>query len=154
MSNLDFEYVGWDIDWYAVDLNGALLHFDSGGGRVPKGLNDEMIKKWATLVKELPDLTDNRVLINPDINKFRTFATEAERNRYLEIFVAMARKGIFSFGRVSESLDDDPNYFLMAAPSVCVKGNVFGESADGLISVKKYIDFYDDRTVDIADIDV
>ena len=95
-----------DIDWFCR-IGNTPMHFASNGGILPDKVNDREINssiqhKVALMEEVLPD--SEQIVINQKyvIERLGEEAGQEAFERYLESFVAMARKGFYSFDRMLE----------------------------------------------------
>lgn len=119
MEITDQEQYGFDWDWFAADDLGYIGHFASAGMRaLPRSVKrdkeaaEALIEHFQQtaerrgegavrdgLEQDAPDLPDDKA-----------------RRRYLEGFLEMAGKGLFSFDTDSH-MEEGAGYFLVATPS-------------------------------------
>jgi hypothetical protein len=83
MKMSDFEENGRDWDWFCVGLNGEIIHFASGGGRLPKA-----VKKSVEDLEFLSYYFLTLPIKNPNQN-FNLFGMNA--------YAEMAKRGLFSY---------------------------------------------------------
>lgn len=105
-----------DLDWFATDQDGLLVHFATGGkGAVPLQLlsNRPHLQAALAVIRSLPQVCE--ALISPDLEKHVTLADTNAEAQYLRSFVAMAQRGLFSFD-CDLSADAPAPYFLVAKP--------------------------------------
>lgn len=96
-----------DIDWFCRIGNTA-MHFASNGGALPKKVNNRVenskiqhsVAMMEDSVAELEQILINEQYVRERMGD--NMSPDAF-NRYVESFVAMARKGFVSFDRVLES---------------------------------------------------
>jgi hypothetical protein len=107
-----------DWDWFAVDPEGRLGHFTTAG-QIPlpetvKQDKEAALRLIEYFFKEAPK--NFSYTVRPK-NEFgpEGWEEEADRDRYLSDFVAMASTGLFSYNRRLHSYSED--YFLVAAPN-------------------------------------
>ena len=113
-----------DIDWFCRIGNTA-MHFASNGGLLPDQINN---RETNSQIQHAVSLIED-VLTNPDqieINRRYVYErlggndSEEAFRRYVESFVAMAKKGFISFDRMLE----DNMYMWIARPAVGSKVDV------------------------------
>jgi hypothetical protein len=84
-----------DLDWFASYKDGFLAHFATGGkGGVPQSIREslseyELIYEYFYSLKECFEVE----VVEENLP---VFSSEVQRNRYLQSFVSMAKKGLFS----------------------------------------------------------
>lgn len=103
-----------DLDWFAVDQNGNLAHFASGGsGFVPNDIKSSLtdVGLFADYVFDLNETSDT-ILISENIPNFDS---SEKADRYVETFLRMAAKGFYSYD-VLELTGHDKGYSLIAKP--------------------------------------
>lgn len=110
------EQVANDIDWYFVDHQGALMHLTSAGGRLPdivveRNTENDLINR---VVNTLPEQFE--VEINQELDGIVLFEDQNLRALYLEDFVAMAKRGLFSYDKTVLGDFNEPRYHLVAGP--------------------------------------
>jgi hypothetical protein len=100
-----------DIDWFAVDAAGCVLHFASGGGRLPASVaaSQEVLLQLHQYFLGLPD-TPGAALVLPEPNAVRS-------GRSAQGFVRYARRGLFSFDKTALPDPADARYHLVARPA-------------------------------------
>ncbi|TGE22952.1 hypothetical protein [Hymenobacter metallicola] len=102
-------YFGLDIDWFAVDIQGHLIHFASGGGLVPAAvgrLPEKTILNIANYFTSLPVLT-HQIQVTPE-----AAATGGD----LSSFTQYVQRGLYSFDKTTLNQLLDTNYHLVGAP--------------------------------------
>lgn len=109
-----------DIDWFCRIGNTA-MHFASNGGMLPIKVNNrEVNSRIQHIVALMEDVvTDlNQISVNSQYVYERLGKNESLEayKRYIESFVAMARKGFISFDR----MQDSDIYVWIAKPIVSV----------------------------------
>jgi len=113
----DLEEQTLDLDWFAVDANGEIGHFATGGlGFLPlsvKACNENRV----LLRSFFRGLAGNGEAIeSPSLASHRHFASEAEKERSLEDFVQMSSKGLYSFDCIFDRKRPS-GYYLVVLPS-------------------------------------
>lgn len=116
MDNYSMDYAGIDLDWYALDLDKHIAHLMSGGGIVPNLLNEESHDLLTDYFNNLPEIKDNDVKISDQLNQYVNFSTKQEKERYLQNFIKMAQRGIYSYDKTNLTMFGDPMYHLVAIP--------------------------------------
>lgn len=109
MKVLSIKAVGLDVDWFAVDPNGKIVHFLSGGGLIPESVdNDYEQDKLYDHFLNLPKISD-KVYFNPNLKKYNP--------RNWPMFEEIAERGIFSFDKLNNT---KTLHFLYAYPENCL----------------------------------
>lgn len=103
-----------DFDWYAVDTNGYLIQFASGGGSLPPSvaLSSEALERLHQYFLALP-MKNSAVHINP--NLAQVVKGMSDINRYIESSVSYAKRGLYAFDK-SDLAHQDNLYHLVARP--------------------------------------
>ncbi|MBO3273290.1 hypothetical protein [Hymenobacter defluvii] len=98
-----------DIDWFATDNNGHILHIASGGGILPESV--------AASEEELLEL-HQYFLTLPETGSGVTVAVEetADEGSY-QGFARYARRGLFSFAKTRLHERADTQYYIVARPT-------------------------------------
>lgn len=99
-----------DIDWFAVDREGHIVHVASGGGRLPESV--------AASELDLLEL-HQYFLTRPETAgaaQVKAEANAAQSGRSAEGFVRYARRGLFSFDKTLLNEPADAHYHLVARP--------------------------------------
>jgi hypothetical protein len=106
------EQLGLDIDWFFTSDN-YIAFAASAGGRLPESISktSENYELLSAYFRSLPEISE--ILINKDLSKI--IGSEADE-RYLEDFVFMAKRGLFSFDKSIPNNFDHPLYHLVAKP--------------------------------------
>jgi len=100
-----------DIDWFATDSSGYIIHFASGGGSLPESVasSQEILLQLYQYFLALPDTASaSQVQAEPNVAKGADYQS----------FIRYARRGLFSFEKASLSNLADPVYSLVARPVV------------------------------------
>jgi hypothetical protein len=106
------EQLGLDIDWFFTN-NKHIAFAASAGGMLPESISKafENYKILSAYFRSLPEISE--ISINKDLSKI--IGSEADE-RYLEDFVFMAKKGLFSFDKSIPNNFDHSLYHLVAKP--------------------------------------
>lgn len=112
-----------DIDWFFTE--GMYVSFmASGGGKLPDSAirskdDNELLVNY---LKNLSEMSD--VIINPEPDRLliKIFGSGVDE-RYLEDYVFMAKKGLYSFDKTIPNNFLDPYYHLVASPKKPLKLN-------------------------------
>lgn len=107
-----------DIDWFFTD--GKNIGFvASGGGGLPEIIADslENNQKLASYFRSLPDISS--LVINPNLDSLlhEVFGNGVDE-RYLQDFLLMTKKGLYSFDKTYVNSFLDSNYHLVVSPSM------------------------------------
>ncbi|GGE95241.1 hypothetical protein [Hymenobacter cavernae] len=99
-----------DIEWFAVDGAGYVVHFSSGGGVLPESVasSQETLLHLHQYFLALPD-TASAALVQVEAN-----AEKSGRN--YQNAVRYARRGLFSFDKTLLNKHLDSKYHLVARP--------------------------------------
>ena len=115
----DIEEETRDIDWFALDSEGFVGHFTTGGrGALPRS-----IASSAEDLKRVTDYFSKQIsantssVISSGVELHVSLRDEAQRARYLEDFKRMACRGLFSFDFLQTS-KRPTGYFLVAKPLI------------------------------------
>ncbi len=111
-----------DIDWFAVDINGIIVNFASGGGQLPKSIasSKELTEKVFSYFDNL-SYKEQNIFINDDLSQMKEFSSEEVRLKYLQSYVSMSKKGVYSFDKTILGNFDDEQYHLVCFPEACLK---------------------------------
>lgn len=107
--------VGLDIDWFAVDSEGKIAHFATGGvGFLPaETANDLQAADAAFDILFAANETTSTIIIEENLPNF---SSDYERSQYLASFENMAKRGYFSYD-VADPSAQNSHYVLVAAPT-------------------------------------
>ena len=99
-----------DIEWFAVDGDGHVLHFSSGGGVLPESVasSQETLLQLHQYFLALPD-TAAAALVELEANAEKSGRSYQNAVRY-------ARRGLFSFDKTALNKHLHPQYHLVARP--------------------------------------
>ncbi|QDA61007.1 hypothetical protein [Hymenobacter jejuensis] len=97
-----------DIDWFATDSNGCILHVASGGGILPESVatSQEALLELHQYFLTLPE-ADSPVVTEAE--------ARADEGSY-QGFARYARRGLFSFTKTRLHDRADTRYYLVARP--------------------------------------
>jgi hypothetical protein len=116
ISSIDQEVT--DFDWYAVDLNGYLVQFSSGGGILPGSVaaSSEAVAQLTHYFLILS--TENTSAhLNPDLSVLVPHArNENATALYAYRSVNYAKSGLFAFDK-TDLTHQDNRYHLVASPA-------------------------------------
>ena len=99
-----------DLGWYASCQDGLLAHFATGG----RGVVPLIVRRSISVYEETYDyFCSMEASVNVEIVEVNLpkFGSDAQRERYLQSFVNMASKGLFSY-----DVSDEGGYKLIAKP--------------------------------------
>lgn len=144
MNEMDDEFLEVnDLDWFALYIDGFLAHFATGGqGFVPDSIR-RSISEYE-LVYDFFHALNSGFEYDVVEENLPIFKTLSQRERYLQSFVFMAERGVFSYD-FSVS-----GYRLIAAPKsgrnisdlpVGIKGGMFRLSLSSCDDIKYIEDF-------------
>ncbi|GAA4375604.1 hypothetical protein [Hymenobacter koreensis] len=100
-----------DIDWFAVDNDGHVVHVASGGGVLPESVaaSEEDLLQLHQYFLTLPETTAAaQVQVEPNA---------VQSGRSAEGAVRYARRGLFSFDKTRLNKHRDTQYHLVARPA-------------------------------------
>lgn len=105
-----------DIDWFFTD--GKYIGFTaSGAGKLPESVarSSENNERLVSYFRNLPKISE--VIVNPKLNDLliQIFGTGTDE-RYLQDFVSMTEKGLYSFDKTNLANFLDFNYHLVTSP--------------------------------------
>ncbi len=118
MRYFNDSFLGEDIDWFALDSEGMIGHFASGGGGVPEFVDEETTALLTDFFRSLPAVENNEVNISPQLEKYRVFISQQEKERYLKGFIFMAQRGIYAYDKTVLGNQSDPRYHLVVVPQI------------------------------------
>jgi len=117
----EIEQASLDIDWFITD--GEYVGFmASGGGKLPESVartkkNNEILTEFFI---SLPEISEVEISPNLDNILIKVFGSGIDE-RYLEYYVSMTKKGLFSFDKTYPNQFLDPYYHLVATPKKPLK---------------------------------
>lgn len=107
-----------DIDWFLTD--GKYIRFmASGGGKLPDSVakSSDNNKVLVSYFRSLPEISD--FIANPELDALLIERSGTGVNeRYLEDYVLMTKKGLYSFDKTIPCNFLDPYYHLVASPII------------------------------------
>lgn len=108
MPPTEVDCEGMDLDWFAVDAAGHLVHLASGGGVLPASVvsSAENLARLQDYFKGLPALSTSVEL------RLASSASAGD----LSSFLYYVSRGLFSFDRTELNNYIDPAYHLIARP--------------------------------------
>ena len=101
-----------DLDWFASCLDGAILHFATGG----RGFVPDFVRRSISAYEEIYDYILSRPAgcgVEFFERNLPGFSGDIQRKSYLKFFSEMASRGVFSYDFCS-----DRGYKLIAKPVV------------------------------------
>jgi hypothetical protein len=115
-----------DLDWFLIDINKKVAHCASGGGKLPKSvaISKEEQEEMASFIRTLPEVSEN-IIINPNLNSYLTFNTAQDKERYLQDFIFMAKRGLYSYDKTIINNPQDFKYHLVAKPTMLLVSSNF-----------------------------
>ncbi|WP_312902261.1 hypothetical protein [Chryseobacterium taichungense] len=116
MMITEIEQQTMDIDCFFTD--GEYVGFmASGGGKLPDSVakSEEKRQILALYFRNLPEISE--VIINPKLDSIliKIFGSGVNK-RYLEDYVSMTKKGLYSFDKTYPNNFLEPHYHLVANP--------------------------------------
>lgn len=105
-----------DIDWFITD--GEHIGFmASGGGKLPDSVakSEEKRQILVRYFRNLPEISE--VMINPKLDNIliKVFGSGVNK-KYLEDYVSMTKKGLYSFDKTYPNNFLEPFYHLVTSP--------------------------------------
>ncbi|WP_295230555.1 hypothetical protein [uncultured Chryseobacterium sp.] len=127
-----------DIDWFFTD--GQNIGFmASGGGKLPNSVAEskENHQILINYFRNLPEVSD--VSINPELDSLlnKIFGSGADE-RYLEDYVSMTKKGLYSYDKTALNNFLDPYYHLVAGPKYPLKLENIPQDIVNILSKTRY----------------
>ncbi|MCJ7936051.1 MAG: hypothetical protein MUW56_21080 [Chryseobacterium sp.] len=119
----EIEQETMDMDWFFTD--GEYVGFmASGGGKLPDSVAESEEKRQilARYFRNLPEISE--AVISPELNNILIKSKKSAsgvNERYLEDYVFMTKKGLYSFDKVILNNFLDPHYHLVASPKTPLK---------------------------------
>lgn len=108
---MDGEFLEFnDLDWFAVCGDGFVAHFATGGKGIVPEIVKESIEKYEVVYDYFYSIDKKEEVYIID-NNIPDFSNPVQCDRYLESFVNMAERGLFS-----HDVQDDGTYKLIARP--------------------------------------
>ncbi|GAB2959768.1 hypothetical protein GCM10027048_28930 [Hymenobacter coalescens] len=100
-----------DIDWFAVDRDGYVVYFASGGGLLPESAaaSAEALLQLHHYFLTLPE--------TPGAAQVQVEPNAARNGRNAQGFVRYARRGLFAFDKTRLNEPRDTQYHLVARPA-------------------------------------
>lgn len=106
----------YDFDWFAVDTDGHLIHFASGGGKLPNSVSasrEDLEQLNAYFLSS--SIISAPARINP--NLAQTVKNISDIHRYTESSIEYSQRGLFSFSKTELTHPHSNNsYHLVAYP--------------------------------------
>jgi hypothetical protein len=154
MHNITEPFDGLDLQWHAVDGNGDVAYFKSGGGGVPLQIADIDFDEVADYFNNLPEIVDNNnVIINPGLEWVVKFDSRSQKDYYLENNLFFARRGLVCYDKVYVSRLMDPRYHLVAYPSLVLDiSDVSPFILHKLAKSREGFKFINHTTIDISEV--
>ncbi|SRR5260221_11868909 len=133
-----------DIDWFFTN-NEEIAFLASGGGKLPSSVakSSENLKVLSSFFEDLTEKSD--IILNPNLNKRIGNSDEM----YLDSFLSMAKKGLFSYDRTILNNFSDTNYHLVAQPVSPLKIHELPQEIAEMLMEIKYSGSME-ATLDIA----
>jgi hypothetical protein len=117
---------GLDLDWFAIDAQGAIAHFTTGGcGALPRSVaaSRDDLETVRTYLLALPETT--AALVNPNrvasIPLFPSIRTEPATN--LRPWTATAARGMYAYDYIEDRKRRPRPYLLVARPELPLKAD-------------------------------
>jgi hypothetical protein len=112
----EIEQEALDIDWFFTD--GKYISFmASGGGKLPNSVSasKEDNQLLVNYFRNLPEISDVEINTELDNLLIKIFGSGVN-DRYLEDYISMAKKGLYSFDKTHPNNFLEPHYHLVAKP--------------------------------------
>lgn len=108
-----------DLDWFALDQEGVIGHFTTGGcGALPRSVVSSLEDlRRATGFFRNQLVPTALPIVSPKIDSHVSLKDERAKARYLQDFIKMASRGLFSFDYLRTGTRPT-GYFQVATPSV------------------------------------
>jgi hypothetical protein len=113
----EFEQLDYDLDWFAVDKDGKVGHFTTGGFQfLPPSVakSKENLEEVSDFVKGLVIIEGNYATC-PDLLKHLDIKTVVSFEKYIKLFSEMSSKGLYSYDSYSFDYQQRP-YFRVTIP--------------------------------------
>ncbi|WP_109618973.1 hypothetical protein [Chryseobacterium oncorhynchi] len=139
MMITEIEQETLDIDWFFTD--GKYIGFmASGGGKLPNSVAEskEEHQVLVNYFRNLPEVSDVLVNLELDSLLIKTFGSGADE-RYLENYISMTKKGLYSYDKTVLSNFLDPHYHLVAIPKEPLKLENLPQDILDIISKTRFL---------------
>lgn len=145
------EQNSYDFDWFAVDSEGYLAHFASGGCSLPKSIGEFFDSiSIMMLAEDVQSINDSsEFVINPELTNLKELNDENSLKNYVRTFVAYARKGLYSYDTAQPARLHNKEYHLIASPVNRLNINALPQSISRLIKTSYLGKFKNAVTIDI-----
>jgi len=141
-----------DTDWFFTHEN-HICFVASGAGKLPETVakSSENNEKLISYFRDLPEISD--VVINPKLDSLlvKIFGSGADE-RYLQDFVSMTKKGLYSFDKTNLNNFLDYDYHLLASPMKPLTLNDLPQNILDILMQTKY-PYNINSAIDISKID-
>lgn len=131
-----------DLDWYAVDKQGNIAQFLTGGHRLlpPSfSLDRELSEKLTDYFDNLP-FTEGDFVFCPNLERnMRDFEANRMNKNFMHFSKKMAAKGLFSFDSDSDANKDRP-YFRVTLPKQALKLTDLPQDIKAILNNLKFIE--------------
>ena len=146
----DLEEETTDLDWFAIDQQGFIGHFTTGGaGALPRSVasSKEDLESVCKYFRSLP-LNATVPLASQKAMAVLATKNDQAREKYLRDFLQMASRGLYSFDYQPTGKRPSP-YFLVARPEQPLHFNDIPPEIQGLLKkiVLPDVIFVKDHTV-------
>jgi len=113
----EIEQQSLDIDWFFIADN-KIGFVASGGGKLPDSVTNlnKNFSEISSYFRSLPEKTE--AIINKELKRIKTTTIT---DYYLEDFVYMAKRGLYSFDKTLLNNFSDTNYHIVARPIECLR---------------------------------
>lgn len=107
-----------DLDWFAVDKDGKIGHFTTGGNKLLPPTIAKSKETWRKLLNYFEKIElIHDVEKSPDLDKHLSQISFKSLDKFLESYKLMSSKGLYSFNCYPSNFDKRP-YFLVTIPKV------------------------------------
>ncbi len=107
-----------DIDWFFTDQSGRIFHIASGGGILPKRIQEDDNNRLISGVLRLIS-AEFKTEINQNVINIIGYQDQSPERRdlYFESFINFAKLGLFSFDNSILGNFENQKYHLVAKPT-------------------------------------
>ncbi|MBL1223232.1 hypothetical protein JET18_20480 [Chryseobacterium sp. L7] len=119
----EIEQQTMDMDWFFTDAE-YVGFMASGGGKLPDSVAESEEKRQILVhyFRNLPEISEVEVSSKLDSILIKISGSGADE-RYLEDYVSMTKKGLYSFDKSYPNQFSEPYYHLVAGPENPLKLN-------------------------------
>lgn len=107
-----------DLDWFAVDKDGKIGHFTTGGDKLLPPTISSSKENWKKLLNYFEQLEAiYEFEKSPDLEKHLSQLSFKSLDKFLESYKSMSSRGLYSFNSYPSNFDKNP-YFLVTFPKI------------------------------------